>query len=56
MKKIIGILFALLALYMFFIAVTSVGPIDSAFSLGYFIGSHSPWVICAIVSFYLLKN
>lgn len=56
MKTILGILCVVLALYMFFIAATQTGPVDSAYSFGFFVGSHLPWVLIAYLAYYLLKK
>jgi len=56
MKFGLGIVCSLLAVYFFFIAVTSTGPVNSAWSLGYFIGSHIWWVVTAGGAYALLKK
>ena len=56
MKTALGILCVLLAIYMFFIAATATGPIDSGYSFGLFVGSHLPWIVTASLAYYLLKK
>ena len=56
MKKIFGIVLAVISAYLFVIAVFSVVPNDSARAMGYNTGAHLPWIITSIISYFLIKE
>jgi hypothetical protein len=54
--KILGIAVGLLSAYLFYAATLSTVPTDGAYALGYNLGSHAAWIICAILSYVLLRK
>lgn len=56
MRKIIGILLALLSAYLFVLAVFIVVPNDSARAIGENIGTNLVWIITSIISYFLLRK
>lgn len=54
--KVLGIALGLLAAYLFFAATLSTVPTDGAYALGYNLGAHAVWIICAILSYVLLRK
>jgi len=58
MRFVSGIILGLLSLFLFYIAMKTEGSQSSNtyFSIGYIIGTHLPWIIPAIISFFLLRK
>ena len=59
MRKIFGIICALISLLLFIAAMMVEGPGAGQrmlYDFGYFIGSHGPWIVFAAGAYFLLKK
>lgn len=56
MRKIIGIILALLSAYLFVVSVFVVVPNDSARAIGENIGANLVWITTSIISYFLLRK
>ncbi len=56
MKKVIGMILAVLAAYLLFMTIYNVVPNDSPRALGHNVGTHLPWIITALVAIFLLRG
>jgi hypothetical protein len=54
--KLLGVILGLRSAYLFYAATLSTVPTDGAYALGYNLGSHAAWVICAILSYVFLRR
>jgi hypothetical protein len=53
--KFVGLLLALLAAFLFYYASLSAVPVDSPYALGYNLGAHTLWAVCAYAAYRLLR-
>ncbi len=59
MRKIFGIICALISVILFVAAIMVTGPGEgqsAAFHIGFFLGQHGPWVAFAFGAYFLLKK
>jgi hypothetical protein len=59
MRKIFGIICALISLFLLYAAIMVPGPGEGQsplFHFGFFVGQHGPWVVLAAGAYFLLKK
>lgn len=56
MRRVAGFIFALLAAYLFVLAVFTVVPNDSPRAVGNNIGAHLVWICIAVIAYFLLRK